>query len=224
MSFLRIDRELLARFRAGSPDALSQVYWKYVHKVERLLGGGFQIPERGIRVAGACREAEALADLVQETFLRAFSEKGRLGYDGLRDYAPYLYAIARNVLIDHARSQGREIPTPWKTLEEALEINPVQDPPGIWETPAVMEVVAGYLASLQGQIREVHRLRHLEGLSQDEAARQLGVGRQTLRTLELRLRDGLATALNRAGVTPHDQPKSALARTEERGIHGHPME
>ncbi len=54
-----------------------------------------------------------LEDLIQEVFVRAFSEKGRLAYDGLRDYEPYICTIARNLLIDRARKQGREVPLDW---------------------------------------------------------------------------------------------------------------
>jgi RNA polymerase sigma factor (sigma-70 family) len=70
-----------------------------------------------------------------------------------------------------------------------------------------MRVVEEYLAALPQDLREVHRLRHQEGLSQQQAAKTLGVGRQTLRTLELRLRDGLAAALNATGTSTYRQPE-----------------
>jgi RNA polymerase sigma factor (sigma-70 family) len=200
MPILRANRDLLDGFRAGKSEALGTVYWEYVRKVERLLGAGFVVRGRGDRVAGACRQPEDLADLVQEVFSRAFSEKGRRGYDGLRDYGPYLYAIARNVLVDWARARGREIPAPWAELEAAIETAPVQEDDEVpWAEPETMRVVEAYLASLPQDLRDVHRLRHEQGLSQTQAAEQLGVGRQTLRTLERRLRDGLATALDAAG-------------------------
>jgi RNA polymerase sigma factor (sigma-70 family) len=198
MPFLRANRDLLDGFRAGKPQALGAVYWEYVRKVERLLSAGFLVRSRGERVGGACRQPDDLADLVQEVFARAFSQKGRLAYDGLRDYGPYLYAIARNVLVDWARVRGREIPAPWSELEAAIEIAPVEEDDVPWAAPETMRVVEEYLAALPPDLREVHRLRHEKGLSQTQAAEQLGVGRQTLRTLEGRLRDGLAAALDAA--------------------------
>jgi len=85
MPLLRTDRALLDGFRAGAPEALGTVYWEYVRKVERLLSAGFEVRGRVTRVGGACRQPDDLADLVQEVFVRAFSEKGRRAYDGLRD-------------------------------------------------------------------------------------------------------------------------------------------
>jgi RNA polymerase sigma-70 factor (ECF subfamily) len=214
MPILRTNRALLDRFRAGGPEALGAVYWKYVRKVERLLSAGFEVRGRGTRVAGACRQLDDLADLVQEVFLRAFSEKGRRAYDGLRDYGPYLYAIARNVLVDWARVRGREIPAPWAELEAAVEVTPVIDDTPPWATATTMRVVEGYLSALPQDLREVHKLRHEEGLSQEQAAQRLGVGRQTLRTLERRLQDGLVAALDTAGILTDSQPGLLRGRSE----------
>jgi RNA polymerase sigma-70 factor (ECF subfamily) len=214
MPFLRTDRALLDRFRAGGPEALGAVYWEYVRKVERLLSAGFEVRGRGTRVAGACRQPDDLADLVQEVFLRAFSEKGRRAYDGLRDYGPYLYAIARNVLVDWARVRGREIPAPWAELEAAVEVTPVIDDTPPWATATTMRVVESYLSALPQDLREVHKLRHEEGLSQEQAAQRLGVGRQTLRTLERRLQDGLVAALDAAGILTDSQPGLLRGRSE----------
>jgi RNA polymerase sigma factor (sigma-70 family) len=214
MSLLRTDGALLDRFRAGVPEALGVVYWEYVRKVERLLSAGFEVRSRGTRVGGACREPGDLADLVQEVFVRAFSEKGRRAYDGLRDYGPYLYAIARNVLVDWARVRGREIPSSWTEIEAAIEMTPVLEDMAPWAAPATMRVVEEYLAVLPQDLREVHRLRHEEGLSQEQAAERLGVGRQTLRRLDRRLQDGLAAALHAAGVSTCRQPEFTPVRSE----------
>jgi RNA polymerase sigma-70 factor (ECF subfamily) len=215
MPLLRTDGALLDRFRAGVPEALAAVYWRFVRKVERLLSAGFEVRGRGTWVGGACRQPDDLADLVQEVFVRAFSEKGRRAYDGLRDYGPYLYAIARNVLVDWARVRGREIPSSWAELEAAIEMAPVPEDRAPWEAPVTMRVVEEYLAALPQDLREVHRLRHEEGLSQEQAAEKLGVGRQTLRRLDRHLRDGLAAALDAAGISTCRQPEFTPVRSEK---------
>jgi RNA polymerase sigma factor (sigma-70 family) len=214
MSLLRTDRKLLDRFRAGSPEALGVVYWGYVRKVERLLSAGFEVRHRGTWVGGACCQPADLADLVQDVFVRAFSDKGRQAYDGLRDYGPYLYAIARNVLVDWARVRGREIPSPWTELATAIERAPLVENAAPWAEPATMRVVEEYLRALPQDLREVHRLRHEQGLSQEQAAQKLSVGRQTLRTLERRLQDGLAAALDAAGISVFRQPDFTQVRSE----------
>jgi RNA polymerase sigma factor (sigma-70 family) len=200
MSLLRMDPTLLRAFRAGEPDALELVYWEYVGKVEALLRSGFEVRGRGVRVKGACRDPEELADLVQEVFARAFSEKARRGYDGFREYGPYLYAIARNALVDWARTGGREIPAEWRALEAAIDMAPVSLDTVPWADPLTMQVVDDYVRGLPRDLRELHRLRHEECMSQERAAEALGVSRQTLRTLERRLRERLAAALDAAGI------------------------
>jgi RNA polymerase sigma-70 factor (ECF subfamily) len=217
MPILRRNRSLLDSFRAGVPDALRTVYREYVRKVERLLSAGFEVRSQGTRVTGACRQADDVADLVQEVFARAFSEKGRRAYDGLRDYGPYLYAIARNILVDWSRARGREIPAAWLELDAVIEIAPVAADPPPWAAPATMHVVEEYLAALPRDLRAVHNLRYEQGLSQKQAAEKLGVGRQTLRTLERRLRQGLADALDVAenlGSSPTQIPSTPKWKRE----------
>lgn len=208
------DRALLNQFRAGAAEALAAVYWEYVRKVERLLSAGFDVRSRGTRVGGACRQPDDLADLVQEVFARAFSDKGRRAYDGLRDYGPYLYAIARNTLVDWARVRGHEIPAPWTEIEAAIEMTQVPEDMAPWAEPVTMRVVEEYLGALPQDLREVHRLRHEECLSQERAAERLGVGRQMLRTLERRLRDGLAAALHAGSISTYRQPQFTRVRSK----------
>jgi len=78
-----------------------------------------------------------------------------------------------------------------------------------------MRVVEEYLGALPPDLREVHRLRHEQCLSQEQAAERLGVGRQTLRTLERRLQDGLACALDKAEISVCRQPEFAQVRSEK---------
>jgi RNA polymerase sigma factor (sigma-70 family) len=216
MPIFRMQRGLLDGFRKGEPEAIEVVYWEYVRKVERLLWEGFKIRNRGLRIVGVSSHSNDLADLVQEVFVRAFSSKGRLGYDGRRDYGPYLFAIARNTLVDWARAKGREIPLPWADIEAAVQEMAAVVEPAPWADPATMRIVEEYLQALPSDLREVHRLRYEEGLSQMQAADRLGIGRQTLRTLEGRLRDGLAAVLDAAGFGDFHQPKSDRARIEDR--------
>src|SRR5262249_47435933 len=100
------DRELLDRYRRGEREALAQIYWAYVDRVERLVSSC-------LRVQGAAWPDSSVSaeDLVQEVFTRAFSQKARTAYDGLRDYGPYLFTIARNAVADAFRRLGREVVT-----------------------------------------------------------------------------------------------------------------
>ncbi len=221
MPIFRSNRILLDEFREGQPDALGTVYWQYVRKVERLLRQGFTV-RNGVssrpQSIGARVGPQDLADLVQDVFLRAFSERARRAYDSQRDYGPYLYTIARNVLVDWARKQGREIPASLIALEAAVETAESAAEVAPWATPATMRLVEAYLAALPEELRQVHELRYEQGLSQERAAKAMGVGRQTLRTLEARLREGLALALDVPEAVPlsASEVSSTLAWQGER--------
>jgi len=213
MPLLRTDRALREDFYAGTPEALEKVYREYVRKVERLLCAGFESRNRGTRVLGAFRQPDAVADLLQEVFMRAFSQKGRRAYDGLRDYGPYLYAIARNALVDWARARGREIPISQADLEAVAERESVIEDASPWAEPGTMQVVEAYLRALPPDLRQVHNLRYEQCLSQEQSAEKLGVGRQTLRRLEQNLRKGLAAALDAAEIYKDGQPELRRVRS-----------
>ena len=57
-----------------------------------------------VYVAGV-PDTDAEHDLVRETFVRAFAEKARSSFDGLRPYRPFLLRITKNLMIDRFRSR-----------------------------------------------------------------------------------------------------------------------
>jgi RNA polymerase sigma-70 factor (ECF subfamily) len=188
MPFLRSRPELLSAFRDGDRDALSQVYWAYIDRVEAY-----------VRKTMPWGHAE-IKDVIQDAFIRAFDERARLSYDGLRDYGPYLCTICRNLIVDRARKRGREVPTEDGTMDETAEAPPSSGGEVPWADAATIAVVETYLSSLDPALRQVHEERYVKGIPQREAAERLGISRQQLRTREGKLRDGLSAALRKAGV------------------------
>lgn len=169
--------ELLARFRAGERPALEEVYFAYVDIVAYVVRQTF-------------RGAEA-ADLIQETFTRAFAERARLAYDGLRPYKPFVLTICRNLVVDEARKRGRELVV--EEPPETLPADGAHDPE--WADPATVAAVERYIAGLEPKLRALYEERYVKDRSQNEAAAALGLTRQKVRTLEDKLRRGLERAL-----------------------------
>src|SRR5262249_3555114 len=122
-----LDRpDLLRDFRQGKRAALEEVYWAYVNVVEKVVRRG-AVRSSTAQLGGAV--GDEWSDVVQETFLRAFAERARLGYDGIRPYRPYLLTICRNVMADHSRRRGREAPSEL-LVEDLLDVaDGVDDPP-----------------------------------------------------------------------------------------------
>jgi RNA polymerase sigma factor (sigma-70 family) len=209
MPLLRSDPELLSAFREGKRAALETVYRHYVRSIDvyvRALARGTGVAE--------LRQASVVQDLLQEVFIRAFSQPARRAYDDTRDFAPYLKTIARNCFIDVLRKRKDEItfvPDDGFLAVEELSLG---------EESYDREVLAtldAYLRQLSPELRGVYEERFERGLSQAAASERLGLSRRTLRTLETHLRRGLRKSLLLAGLlqTASHFPLAALEPSRE---------
>jgi len=176
------DRELLRGFRAGERDALERVYLAYVDDVFRLIAAGFE------------RNPAEQRSLVQDVFVRAFEERARLGYDGVRPYRPYLLTLARNLLVDRARARSTDRERFSDVDVDALMAAEVIEEP---EQAAARARVADYVATLDPESRRYVELRFDHSLSQDEVAQRLDITRRRVRTLEARVIKGLRRFLKK---------------------------
>ncbi len=200
MTIFEGNRDLLDGFRGGDPAALTEVYLHYVDRVALVVRRGFALSGAG-RVPGAA-DAETERELVQEVFLRAFSAKARLAYDGLRPYRPYLLRIAMNLLIDRCRRQGRDVPL--EDVEGALDLadwkNEGDQPEEALDWRERVKATREYLLGLDPALRELVRLRFEQELSQYEVMERLKLSRWRVRSLEKKVQDGLVKHLKRKGL------------------------
>jgi RNA polymerase sigma factor (sigma-70 family) len=196
--------ELLTRFRSGDPAALATVYSRCVDLVTRVADAVLRACAAG-SMRGSGEMAAALADVVQEVFVKAFAPEARRGFDAARPYRPYLAQIARNVAVDYWRQMRRYVPSDLDQLIERLSleeaVSNADDDRNGWADPETVAVVDRYIASLDEESRRVHDALYVKGLSQREAAALLGLGRQVIRTKEDHLRRGLRRELARAERT-----------------------
>ena len=203
MPFLRNDPVLLSAFRDGKRSALETIYREYVRAVDVYL--------RALaRHAGVSElaQASAVQDLLQETFIRAFSAPARRGYDGTRDFSPYLKTIARNCFVDALRKRKSEAHLVASDLAEIVEGLPLGH--GDY-APEVLATLEDYLSQLPPELRGVYEERFERGLSQHRACEHLGLSRRSLRTQEAHLRRGLRKALLLAGLLKHSAQISFAA-------------
>lgn len=194
------DRPLLDGFRRGERAALSRVYFHYVDAVAMLARCGFVIDE-GRRVPGA-ESADVERELIQESFARAFSPKGRQGYDGLRPYRPYLLRITKNLLIDRLRRRRPELSFDDPGAERLLEEAPLGSPPEASPEEALhfgtlAQAARVFLGEASPELRELVRLRFEDDLSQEDTAAKLGISRRKVRTLEEKAQQGLKKYLQK---------------------------
>lgn len=193
---------LLRGFRQGERAALTQVYRLYAEDVAKTLRGGFSFRagETTRRFVGY-RSAFEFQDALQETFRRAFEPSSRQSYDGLRPFGAYLGTIARNVVLRSFRRSELLFPEVDEGSAAAPQTVPadpavMHGPEGDVQREQVRRLVQAFLGELSESERTLMELRFQDGVSQRDAAEQLGMGRQRLRTLEDRLKARFVKHLN----------------------------
>jgi RNA polymerase sigma-70 factor, ECF subfamily len=141
---------------------------------------------------------EDAADVVAETFLVAWR---RLDAVDERSALPWLYAVARRVLLSQQRATRRQ---------QAIAERVAAELPEPSEMPSGLPRVLAALAALSEVEREVLMLAAWEELSSAEAARVLGCSATAYRLRLHRARKRLRERLD-----SRVQPMSRSARTEE---------
>lgn len=190
MSLFREQPHLLGPFREGQRWAFERVYRAYVRKLDaylRSLARRTQVSE--------LEQPSAVADSLQEIFVRAFAPAARAAYDGERLYGPYLRKIAKNYFVDQLRARGRTL----ELSDESLCDQPAETEEAAVD-PRVNAVLTAYLAVLPDALRGVYEQRFVLGNSQECACNALGITRRRLRTDEMRLKSGLRKALASGGI------------------------
>jgi RNA polymerase sigma factor (sigma-70 family) len=204
MPALEQDRELLAAFRAGNAELLARIYHALVDDVFRVAALGFVTANGTIRPE---RDPDEQRAIVQEVFVRAFSERARVAYDGLRPYRPYLLTIAKNLMVDRARTRSTESSRATEIDVDAIISTDAAITGDVEETIEQQELraaAAAYVETLDETSRGFVRLRFDQDLSQADVAEALGVTRRRVRTLEARVMTGLRRYLkkHRPGSVP----------------------
>ena len=163
------DGELIARVGEGDPGAFELLYRRYARPVFALA----------LRRLGDRGRAE---DAVQETFASIWRSAG--SYKRERGPgAPWLYADARNAIVDRRRALGEP---PAETAEEAAdEAGPADRAESSWTAWRVHRA----LLELPEQERRLIELAYWGGLTQSEIAEFLNV---PLGTVKTRTRSALA--------------------------------
>jgi RNA polymerase sigma-70 factor, ECF subfamily len=163
------DAELLLRVSAGDARAFEKLYRRYARPVFGLA----------LRRLGDRTRAE---EAVQETFASVW-RSARTYRPERGPGAPWLYAVARNAIVDGARGRA-EPPVP----ETGDATSPEAEPPERAEQSWISWRVHRALEELPETERVVLELAYWRGLSQSEVAERLGI---PLGTVKTRTRSGL---------------------------------
>jgi RNA polymerase sigma-70 factor (ECF subfamily) len=159
-------------------------------------------------------ETEA-EDILQEVFLRMHQK-----LDSLKDprrIVSWLFQITRHAIIDHYRAPERRREVPAGLAADMETIRTVQAAPVVGE-PAdsgrLREELAGCLRpmieQLPSQYREAVTLVELEGLTQNAAAKKLGLSVSGMKSRVQRGRQQLKRMLDECCLIQLDQRRSVM--------------
>ncbi len=198
MPYLPSNRALLHRFRVGETAALQELYMHYAPGLARVLRAGFAEPGKPrLPYGGLPLE---LADAVQETFARAFSEQNRRAYDGLSPFGAWLTGIAHHLAVDHFRKrQTADALLQSRVTADEMAASPVLGPDVAAEENEAGRLLTIFRAALEAGERELFEARYEARLTQQQAADSLGLTRIQVRRAELKLRQRLLEHLKRNG-------------------------
>jgi RNA polymerase sigma-70 factor (ECF subfamily) len=143
---------------------------------------------RGLASRGLARYglgSEDVEDVVQETLLALHLKRGT--WHQAQAFSPWLYAIARNKLIDNLRRRGRHVHL---AIDEIGEL-PARDEPATDLSGVDAERV---IARLNGREREIVVAMSIEGASARQVGARLGMTEGAVRVALHRSLRSLAKA------------------------------
>ncbi|MGF1616608.1 MAG: RNA polymerase sigma factor [Acidimicrobiia bacterium] len=173
-----VDAEVLGRFRAGDEEAVKAVY-------NRFSGAVYSISLAILRDPGRA------ADATQQTFVKAW--RSASSFDPTREFAPWIYSIARHTAIDIYRKERRRIPS---DRVDAISEGTSMD--RVWEVFQVRAAVD----LLSDEERQVVAMSHFEGLTHAEIAARLDIPLGTVKSRSHRAHRHLVELLSHLDGEP----------------------
>jgi RNA polymerase sigma-70 factor (ECF subfamily) len=172
------DAPVVARVLAGDADAYAVLVGRYQEALYRYA-------------VGMVRDGDTAADLVQETFVKAYTSLASC-QDPAR-FGAWVYRILVNRCKDHLKRCRRR---PTAPLEEETAFTSELDCPEAGAGRSELwRVIDRALHTLPESQREAFLLKHLEGSSYEEMADVLGSTVGSLKMRVMRARESLQRAL-----------------------------
>jgi RNA polymerase sigma-70 factor, ECF subfamily len=195
------DEELISRVREGERELFGVLVERYKRGIANFIGASL-------------RDGSDVADLSQETFLRAYAHLGTFNPQ-LGKFSTWIYQIARNVVRTHLGRSLRKPAAQPLPEEQTLE-NSLPDPSreadpagGVLRDEAERELRSA-MAELPERTRTVLSLRYFDNMEYHTIATTLGLSLGNVKTLIHRGKLALAKKMR-------ELESRAPARAAERG-------
>jgi RNA polymerase sigma-70 factor, ECF subfamily len=171
------ERQLIEQAKSGNAEAFAQLYDASMTRVYRYVF--FRVSDQ-----------QTAEDLTSQVFLKAWEK-----LDSYRPKGPFLswlYAIARNTVIDHYRTQKQTV-----SLEDAGPLVADNDRlEDVMEFHFEMKSVQAAMQQLTDEQQEVLILRFIAEFDTDEIARRMDKSQGAVRALQMRALQALARVID----------------------------
>ena len=170
------DGELIQRILAGEREAYAVLVGRYQESLYR-------------HAAAMIGDRDAASDLVQETFVKAYTRLDTCDPDR---FAAWIFRILRNRCKDWLKNRRQQT----APLHDEAHTAPESDDPALsLERTELGRVVDAALMRLPPAQREAFLLKHVDGLSYEEMAERLETGISALKMRVMRAREALQDIL-----------------------------
>lgn len=183
---LHNEKELLLKIAKGSEKAFKQIFDHYRPNIYTTI----------LRLTG---DAWLAQELMQDTFLKAWLKRSEL--PALENFGGWLYTISERLTWNALRNAER-LANRAQNWEQQLREIPTVEGGRTLEEKEFEELLHSAIAHLPERQQQTYRLVRQQGLRREEAARQLGVSPETVKSnLEQAMRSIRAFCLARMDIT-----------------------
>jgi RNA polymerase sigma-70 factor (ECF subfamily) len=184
------DALLIERIKRGDMRAFEMLVVKYQRRIERLI-------------ARMVRDSDLVADIAQETFIRAYRAIPQFRGDSA--FYTWLYRIAvntakkalvelkRDPLVTESALAGRDSDDETSRVEN--ELSDGATPDAMLASKEIAATVNAAIEALSDDLRQAITLREIEGLSYEEIAEVMKCPIGTVRSRIFRAREAIAERL-----------------------------
>lgn len=175
--------QLVARAKLGDQKAFAALYREYVHIVHRY-------------VSSKVHDKQRAEDLVAEVFVRALRNISRFEFRGI-EFSAWLVRIARNLVVDHAKSRQTTMEVPHDVTPEAHS----EDHADLTIAALDARIIRSALEAMIPEHRKVLQLRFVDSLNINETAERMDKTPGAIRVLQYRALKAMKRHLDQ--VAPH---------------------
>ena len=179
-------QELIHQLTKGDNAAFETIYNHYFNSVFYFA----------MRFVTNAQEAE---DITTETFLKCWQK--RTDFENIHKLQSFLYTTTRNACINALRSEKRQSERE-KQLSYLLSR---EDEEGIKQqqlTAQIYQYIYEEIEKLPPQEKNIFKMAYIDGLSNEEIARQLNINNQSVRNYKTRALKSLRITLTGKNIYP----------------------